>query len=417
MTNRPVVIGLTPNTEKADYVKAFEVLIHLKNWIFGTAVSRVENWFCNYFQIKSAITFNAGRSGLLAILKNLNLQPGDEVMLQAFTCVAVPNSVLWADLTPIYVDVDERLNFDVSQARGKITSRTKVIIVQHTFGMSADMEGIIAFSRENNLILIEDCAHAMGARYNGKLLGTFGLAACFSFGRDKIISSVFGGVVITSDNELASKLKQYHESLPNVSKAWVLQQLLHPLICCVALYFYNTLNLGKIILFLAQTMGLLSTPIYPQEKKARQPNIFPQKYPNALASLALLQLQRLEAFNIKRISIAQKYLTNLKNVKNIKLPQVNLGDICLRFNIFVENPDKLREYTHRNKIILGSWYSHVIDPHGVDRYKLGYTHRSCPQAEKAAACSINLPTYPMLKNQQVDAVCDTLKKYVTTNLN
>ena len=117
---------------------------------------------------------------------------GDEVLVQAFTCVAVPNSVLWAQATPVYADIDATLNIDPIDVEKKITNRTKAIIVQHTFGIPADMDALVALAKKHNILLIEDCAHSLGATYKGKKVGTFGDAAFFSFGRDKVVSSVFG---------------------------------------------------------------------------------------------------------------------------------------------------------------------------------------------------------------------------------
>ena len=130
--------------------------------------------------------------------------------MQAFTCNAVPNPVLWAGLKPVYVDCDEKtFNIDKEDLKKKITPRSRVLIVQHTFGLPADMDAISEICRKNNLILIEDCAHSLGAEYKNKKVGTFGKAAFFSFSRDKVISSVYGGMAVTEDHELTKKIKEY----------------------------------------------------------------------------------------------------------------------------------------------------------------------------------------------------------------
>src|SRR5581483_4013141 len=113
---------------------------------------------------------------------------------QAFTCVAVPNSVLWTGAKAIYADIDETGNLDPKDLEKKITKKTKAVIIQHTFGIAANMDAIQKVLKGKKIILIEDCAHALGASYKGKKLGTFGEFAFFSFGRDKVISSVFGGM-------------------------------------------------------------------------------------------------------------------------------------------------------------------------------------------------------------------------------
>ena len=119
--------------------------------------------------------------------------------------------------------------------------------------------------------MIEDCAHALGASYQAKQLGTFGDAAFFSFGRDKIISSVFGGMAITNNKGLGKKITQYHEKLAFPSYFWIFQQLLHPFISSVSLRFFETFDIGKAILYLAQKLQLLSLPVYREEKSSIKP--------------------------------------------------------------------------------------------------------------------------------------------------
>ncbi len=196
MFRKPITISLSPNTEADDVFLAVKTIIQPLLWKTGKATSDAEQWFRNYFSVEQAVSFNSGRSALLAILKAFGIGEGDEVLVQAFTCVAVPNSVLWAGAKPVFVDIDATLNMDPKDAEKKITKNTKALIVQHTFGVPAQMDKIIALAKKHHLILIEDCAHALGATYKGKKVGTFGDAAFFSFGRDKVVSSVFGGMAI-----------------------------------------------------------------------------------------------------------------------------------------------------------------------------------------------------------------------------
>ena len=193
---RPIHIGLSPNTAREDYLVALKTVCQPWMWKKGITITKVESWFKDYFHTETAVSFNAGRSALLAILNSLELEKGSEVFMQAFTCVAVPNAVIWTGAHPVFVDIDSSLNFDVTDALKKVTSKTKAVIVQHTFGVPADMDKIIHFCNKHNLVLIEDCAHSLGATHKGKLVGTLGDASFFSFGRDKVVSSVFGGMAI-----------------------------------------------------------------------------------------------------------------------------------------------------------------------------------------------------------------------------
>ena len=184
---KPISISLSPNTEPDDVWLAFRLLFQPWRWCRGNAPELLEQEFAKRLGVKHAYSFNSGRSAFLALLESLDLQKGDEVLVQAFTCNAVPNPVQWAGLTPIYVDCNED-DFNVSpeDLERKITSKSKVVVVQHTFGLPADMDRIMEICEKHRLILVEDCAHALGATYKGKEVGTFGKAAFFSFSRDNL---------------------------------------------------------------------------------------------------------------------------------------------------------------------------------------------------------------------------------------
>lgn len=406
MFDLPIAIGLSPNTFFDDYILAFKLLFQPWKWKEGEEIEKVEKWFTDYFRIEQGVAFNAGRSALLAILTSLEIGQGDEVLVQAFICVAVPNSVLWSGAKPVFVDIDKTFNVDVHDAEKKLSSKTKAIIVQHTFGIPADLEKITDFCKKHNIYLIEDCAHSLGTTYKGKLIGAFGDAAFFSFGRDKIISSVFGGMAIISSKlkVQSSKLRQYQQSLVYPSYYWIGQQLLHPIVSALVLPLYNVFNLGKLILFLAQRLKLLSVPVYTEEKLGLKLKTFPRRFPNALAILALQQLEKLERFNTRRKEIAKLYFEELKN-KKLKLPEKQSGAVYLRFNILTEKADELRFIAKKRGIILGNWYHSVIDPDGVSMEQIGYKEGSCPKAEAVARMSLNLPTYPRLTNEQVEKIC------------
>lgn len=406
---RPVHIGLSPNISFQDVAVALKLLCVPWLWKRGSSIAEIEQWFNDYFKVSYAASFVSGRIALTAILEALELSKGDEVLIQAFTCVAVPNCVLWAGLKPVYVDVDSSLNIDMGQAESRVTTRTRALIVQHTFGIPADMERIKNFCNRHNLILIEDCAHALGATYQNKLVGTFGDAAFFSFGRDKIVSSVFGGMVITNNKNLSTKLAQYQENLPFPSYVWMLQQLLHPLITWMSLISYNMFHVGKILLWLTQRIRLISYPVSKQEFTGNQPSVLNRRYSNALAVLGLLQLKRLEIMNKRRQEIAAFYFAYIPKNK-YQLPPKKSGSVYLRFNIQVPTSDMVRFQAKKRGMILGNWYSNVVDPQQVDLHKAGYETGSCPKAEKAAREALNLPTYPDVTDNQVKKIVSLLQK-------
>lgn len=263
----PISISLSPNVEKEDIRLALRLIKSPKDWKEGEKIKEVEKEFKKYLGVKYAISFNSGRSAFLATLNSLNLNKDDEVLLQAFTCNAAANPIIWAGFKPIYVDCNEKtFNIDVEDLKRKITPRSRVVIVQHTFGLPANLDEILEICQKNNLILIEDCAHSLGAEYRGQKVGTFGKAAFFSFSRDKVISSVYGGMVVTNDDSLAKKMREFQEKIDFPSNCWTFQQLLHPILMnYLILPTYSIF--GRYILILLQWLHILSKAVHWKEKR------------------------------------------------------------------------------------------------------------------------------------------------------
>src|SRR3990172_4769279 len=313
---RPIAISLSPNPQKDDVLLALKLLLSPIRWFDFRKTERLEKEFAKYFGNNyKALAVNSGRSALYLILKTLAVS-GGEVALQALTCVAVPNSVLWLNAKPLYIDVDEGFNMDPNNLREKVSEKTKAIIVQHTFGMPADMDQLLKLARKGKIPVIEDCALSLGGKYKNKLLGTLGDVSFFSFGRDKVISSVFGGIILCRDSKLYEKLLEERDKLVYPGPGWVVQQLLHPILFSIILPLYNfglgKLTIGKFLLFLLQKLGILSRAVYNEEKYGKRPKLFPTKMPGALAHLALNQLKKLESYNSHRKDIAKIYSKQLR---------------------------------------------------------------------------------------------------------
>jgi hypothetical protein len=145
-----------------------------------------------------------------------------------------------------------------------------------------------------------------------KKVGTFGDAAFFSFGRDKIISSVYGGMLITKNSDLAEKIDAEYKKIPFPSHFWVFQQLMHPIVFALSLPLYG-IGVGKFIILFMQKLHFLSKAVTATERIGGKPEYFPKRLPEALANLALSQFKRLEKFNAHRREIANYYKENLLN--------------------------------------------------------------------------------------------------------
>lgn len=411
---RPIAPGLSPNVTGRDTKTALGLLFTPWRYKGGNAVANLEQWFRNTYTTSFAVAFTSARGALYAILKELPLEKGDEVIVQAFTCAAVIQPILSAGGKPIYVDCSVDLTMSVEDLKKKITKKTKVILVQHTFGTPAQVDEIRKIAKKENIFLIEDVAHTVGGEYKGKKLGMFGNAAIFSFGRDKAFSCVSGGMVITKDKVLGKKIRLFQRQRDDATYRWILSNLLHPLL----MYFfvmptYDILSFGKVLLVTFQKLGILSKPVH-----IKRTTIVPEeikKMPNAMAAMVLCQLNNLSSANKRRKTIANRYQ---KELAKLEITHCYHTDVSyLRFPIFVDNPQKMKEFFRKKHIYIGDWYSNIIDPKGVEFRKFGYQKGMAASAEYAAAHIINLPTYPTMSKKDVDTVLQTLQAYVADTRN
>lgn len=383
------------------------MLFNPRSWILGNSEQLLTKRFSEIVGKDNFIyPINSGRSGLFLILKALNINKSSEIIIQALTCIVVPNAIRALGAIPVYADVDSSFNLDPRDFEKKITKHTKAVIVQHTFGIPANMDLIIKIAKKHNILVIEDCAHSLGVSHKGKPLGTIGDVAFYSFGRDKIISSVFGGMIITKDKVLSDKLDRLINQLGYNSRFFVFKQLLHPIVTYPAIKYYS--KIGKFIFYLASKTKLLSRAVFEKEKIGIQPDIFPAKMPNALSVLAINQLDKLKRFNARRGKIVSLYKSGLKKTKLI-LPNIPNNSIMLRFPILSEKSSEILELFRKKKIYLGDWYRNIIMPETLDKYS-GYKSDACPNAEYYSQRMLNLPTSPTLTDNDVNMIVDLLQK-------
>lgn len=415
--NKTIAISLSPNTQKDDVLLAVKLLFSPWFWFNKNYITDLESKFAELFGKEyKALAVNSGRSAEQLILEALGIAKDDEVILQAFTCVAVPNAISWLGAKPVYIDVDDSFNLDPLLLNEKIHEKTKAIIIQHTFGIPANLDKISKIAKKHKIYLIEDCAHSLGGTYAGRLLGTLGDMSFFSFGRDKVLSSIFGGMILCKDGKYYDKIKTIRDSLPEPNPLWIFQQLLHPIIFSIILPLYNfgfrKLTLGKILLFSLQKLKLLSFPVYNKEKEGKKVKYFPGKMPAALAILASRQLTKLDSFNKQREIIANIYFEGLKDTKLI-LPQNNRDSIWLRFPVIINNAHNLYKYAKKHGILLGRWYKKPVDP-AITLSLFGYDLGSCPKAEEYSEKIINLPTYPVMTVSDAEKVIKVVKQWLNS---
>lgn len=390
---RPIAISLSPNTEPDDIQCAREVLSNPASWQDETILENLTEDISGLFGGRPVTLTSSGRQALWLLLKDSKISAGDEVIIQAFTCIAVPAAIIWAGAQPVYADIkQETFNFDPDDVRKKITSKTRAIIIQHTFGIPGPIDELKIIAQEHNILLIEDCAHALGVMYQGKLLGTFGDAAFLSFGRDKMLSCVFGGAIIG---------RVVQNDLPWPPKRWVKQQLTHPILFSKIIPWYFLAGLGKITLVAAQQFGLLSKAVTPEEKLGQQPDHLNYRLSAALAHLLQLQLKKLERYTARRHQITKQYQAVFGGY----------GGALLRYPLLRENAAEILRAAREKKMLFGDWYNSPLAPADANPRIFGYETGMFPQAEHAAKHVLNLPTYPAMTDEQVRHVINFVKSY------
>ena len=178
----------------------------------GTKVQEFERQWCDFTNANDSIALTSCTSAMHLSLAALGFGPGDEAIVPAFTWISTANVVEQLGGKVIFCDIDiNTFNINTNLIRSNLTSRTKVILPVHLFGMPADMEPITALAKEHNLHVIEDAACGFGARYFGKHVGNFGDAGCFSFHPRKAITTGEGGMVTTGNQDLAKKIRRLRD--------------------------------------------------------------------------------------------------------------------------------------------------------------------------------------------------------------
>jgi len=164
-----------------------------------------------FFKSKYTLAVTSGTAAIKVALKSLNVQPGDEVITQAFNFIATVEAILDVGAKPVIVNVDENLNIKISEIEKKITKKTKAIIPVHMLGLSCEMNEIIKICKKKKIKIIEDNCESVGAKFNKSYLGTIGDIGIFSFDHGKILTTGEGGLILTNNKKLYANAKEYHD--------------------------------------------------------------------------------------------------------------------------------------------------------------------------------------------------------------
>lgn len=195
---------------KAEIDAALQEVLENTHFILGPNVRQFEEEAAAYLGAAHAVSCASGTDALHLALRAAGIGPGDEVILPAFTFIATAEAVSYTGATPVFVDIDPRtFNMDPQRVADAVTARTRALLPVHLFGQPADLPALQAIARRHDLVIIEDCAQSFGARRDGIMTGTAGLAGCHSFFPSKNLGAYGdGGMITTGSETMAERLRQ-----------------------------------------------------------------------------------------------------------------------------------------------------------------------------------------------------------------
>ncbi len=394
-------------TTLSDFMLAARHLANPSHLVYGPSIAAYESTFAQMIGVRHAYTFCSGRVGLYGLLRALRIEDGDEVLLQAPTHIVVANAIRYAGARPVYVDcLLDNYNMDIGQAERRVTRRTKVLILQHTFGIPVDLDAALQLAWRYGLAVIEDCVHALGTTYDGRQVGSFGQAAFFSTEETKTISSTMGGMVVTNDSVLADRVRAFQDTC-------ICPSILTTAHCVLKFALYYLLmdpHMHRFARMVYEVIGRrhpLPRPTTPDELRGMRPPRYERCLSNAQAAIALQQLRRLKSNLAHRRAVAEAYAARLADF-GVAPPRVPAGaqPAYVRYPVRVKNRDEaLRQAAPH--ALLGTWFTSVLEE-AVTPACGGYEAGSCPQAEEAAVHLVNLPTHPRVTLQDVDHIVEAL---------
>ena len=358
--------------ELADTVKS--------GWVTtGKKTHHLEALLAKYLGVDHAVAVNSCTAAMHLILQAAGIGPGDEVVTTPYTFAATSEAILYTGATPIYCDIDyDSLNITAESAEKKITRRTKALLPVHIAGLPVHLDGFARLARQKKIWLFDDAAHALGAEYKGRKIGTIGDASAFSFYATKNLTTGEGGLVTTGKKRLADKIRLL--SLHAMSKgAWNRYAK-------GGTWRYDLLDLG-----------------------------YKYNLSDLHASLGLAQFAKFDALQQKRHRAAKRYLKNLAELDEVKSPVVE-KDSLHAWHVFILRLRLNRLKINRDQFIIELNRAGIgTSVHFIPLFRQSYYRRrfklspkEFPNADRAFHEAITLPFYPALKTAEIDYVCEVI---------
>lgn len=342
-------------------------------------LGRIGREFVEHFGARHAFLVSSGKAALVLILQALREDSSRrKVVVPAYTCYSVPSAVIKAGLDVVPCDIDEStLDFDYGLLAGLVDEETLCVVPTHLFGVPSDVARCREICRRAGAYVVEDAGQAMGARAGGKALGTLGDVGFFSLGRGKNITCLSGGVILTSDDEIAGRIRRRWEGLERESRFTALQAILEAALLIVflrpRLYWFPA---GLPFLGLGETRFVDDFPVRPLGRFH--------------AGLLEGWRSRLESFNSRRAHVAGIYADRLALEGRSPFHPANVP--FLRFPLFASDPGTKRDLCERGRRLgMSPMYPDTIANLGPIRR--GRRGPVCERAERVAGMLFTLPTH------------------------
>ena len=347
-----------------DLRAAFERVYNRSWYIEGVEDEAFEKAFAGYCDSKYCVGVGNGLDALFLSLKALGIKEGDEVIVPSNTYIATALAVTYVGATPVFVEPDIRtFNIDPARIEEAITDKTKAIMPVHLYGQPCDMDPILTIAKKHNLYIIEDCAQAHGATYKGRVIGSFGDAAGFSFYPGKNLGALGdAGVTVTNDEELAMKVR----ALGNYGSDYKYHHI----------YQGNNSRLDEL-----------------------------------QAAFLAAKLPHLDKVNEDRRRTAKKYMEGMNNPEVI-LPYIPeyANPVWHIFGVRCKRRDELEKFL--NDAGIGTNKHYPIPMHLQECYKdLGFKEGDFPIAEEISATELSLPMYYGMTDEEIQYVIDCINKF------
>lgn len=349
----------------------------------GPKIEEAERKLCDITGAKYAVLIANGTAALHAMMFAAGIGPGDEVITTPITFAASANCILYCGGTPVFADINsETYNIDPKSIEEKITSKTKAIVAVDFTGQVVEIDEVRAICDRYNLIFIEDAAHSLGTKYNGKPVGGIADMTEFSFHPVKTCTAGEGGAVTTNDDELYKRLLLFRTHGITRVQDWMDKPT-------EGGWYYQQIDLGYNYRMTDIQAALLSSQLDKLEKFGKRRKELVKRYD--------------EAFSVMQEIVVQKEIPESDTVRHLYVIQLNLDMLtCGRREVF----DALQAEGVGVNV-------HYIPVYSFPYYqKLGYKMGDCPQAEKLYERIISIPLYYSMTDEEQEKVIKSVKKVV-----